>query len=89
MHAIKELDAKLFEEIDTKKCLYAVFAGTVCSSWVLFMHFSDKLELNAFFKLAFSAICFFGAYFGVMLLTKEPLVKELVGQVLGKLKKKE
>ncbi len=46
----------------------------------------ESLELTMFIRLAISAVIFFGIYFAVLLIFKEPLVWEVIGQFLGKIK---
>ena len=38
--------------------------------------------------LIISAVCFFGAYLAVLLLRKEPLAREITGQVLHRIRRK-
>ena len=63
------------------KLLLALAAGTAASYWV------SGLELGNFMVLLIAAVLFFAAYGGVLLVTKEPFVRETVLQVLKKLKK--
>lgn len=61
------------------KIALALLAGTVASIWVA------GLGLGSFAALVLSACLFFGAYALVLLLTKEQLVKEVIGQIFGKI----
>ena len=70
-----------FGEIRYGKILLALAAGTAASFWV------SGLELGSFWALALSACLFFGAYGGVLLLTREPMVCQIMDQLLKKLRK--
>lgn len=54
----------------------ALAAGTMASLWVVGLH------LGSLVTLIITAICFFGAYGIVLLVLREPLVVEMVSQVL-------
>ena len=60
--------------------LLALVVGTGASLWV------KLLNLGSFVTLVLSAMLFFGAYGMILLFTKEPLVCEIVTQVISKLK---
>lgn len=68
-----------FRSISYWKICLALLAGTGASLWVA------GLGLGSFLSLALSACLFFAAYGIVLLVTKEPLVKEVVGQIFGKI----
>ena len=57
-------------------------AAVGASFWVA------ALPLGSFFSLALSAVLFFLAYGLILLLLKEQLVCEVLGQMLGKLRRK-
>lgn len=65
-----------YRDIHYFRILGALAVGTVASLWVL------KLGLGSFLTLAISAVCFFGSYGLILLVVREPLVVEMVGQVL-------
>jgi O-antigen/teichoic acid export membrane protein len=71
-----------FRSISYWKIGLGLVAGTAASLWVA------TLGLGSFLSLLVSACLFFGAYGVVLLVTREPLVKEVVGQLFGKLFKK-
>ena len=71
-----------FRSISYWKIILGLAAGSAASLWVI------SLGLGSFLALALSACLFFGAYGLVLLVTKEPLVREVCGQFIGKLKKK-
>ncbi len=70
--------------------LIGVTLGSVVSYFTKWIDLSniESLELFMFIRLAVSAIVFFGIYFAVLLISKEPLVYEVIGQFLGKIKGK-
>lgn len=71
-----------FRSIRFWKLGAGLLAGTVASLWVA------GLGLGSFWALAFSACLFFGAYGVVLILSKEELVCGILGQFLGKFRKK-
>ena len=71
-----------FRRIQYGKLLLALAAGTAASLWVAW------LALGSFWELALSACLFFGVYGGVLLLTGEKLVCQILGQILGKFRKR-
>lgn len=62
------------------KVLAALTAGTAASFWVA------SLGLGSFLSLALSAVLFFAAYGATLLITKEQMVCEVLGQMLRKVK---
>jgi len=77
--AIRSISPRLFSDVKWLKIGLALAAAAAASFWVLL------LDLGPFWKLAISACCFFSAYGIVLLVTKEPMVKEVLGQVMKKL----
>ncbi len=73
---------RMFASVSYWKIGCAVAAGALISYWV------PVLKLRNLFLLTISSVLFFGAYALVLLLTREPLAKEIFGQLLGKLKRK-
>lgn len=71
-----------FRSIRFWKLGAGLLAGTAASLWVA------GLGLSSFWALAFSACLFFGAYGVVLILLKEELVCGILGQFLGKFRKK-
>lgn len=71
-----------FRSIQYLKILLGLLMGTAASFWVA------KLGLGSFLTLVISACLFFAGYLGALLVAKEPLAKEVLGQVLGKLRQK-
>lgn len=78
--ALKHDIIPAYRKIQYPKILLALTIGCTASVWV------KMLNWNAFFTLLLSAILFFGSYGLVLIVTHEPLVLEIVGQLLGKLK---
>lgn len=68
-----------FRSIQYWKVVFALLAGTAASVWVA------GLGLGSFWALALSACLFFAAYGLVLLVLKERLACEVMGQFLGKL----
>lgn len=71
-----------FRNVQYWKILLGMLAGTAVSCWTL------KLCLESFLTLVISACLFFAGYLGTLLMLKEPLLKEIVRQMLGKIRKK-
>ena len=71
-----------YKEIRYLPLLIGMLLGSMASLWV------KTLELPVFLTLVCSAILFFGIYGCVLLLTKEPLITDIVNQVLTKIKKR-
>ena len=71
-----------FRRVQYWKVLLALAVGTAASLWVV------ALNIGSFWTLATSACLFFGGYGGVLLLLREPLVGEVVGQLMGKITRK-
>ncbi len=80
--ALRKEIGSAFAAIGYWKLGLALLAGAVASLWVA------GLGLGSFLSLCVSAVLFFGAYGIVLLLTREKLVSELLGQIFGKIKKK-
>lgn len=70
-----------YKKIQYPQMLLALVIGCVASVWV------KMLGWNSFFVLLLSAILFFGSYGLVLLIAHEPLVLEIVTQVIDKAKK--
>lgn len=69
------------------KMLLGLGAGVLASYWVLSLTISTT-TLGSFLSLALAGCLFFAAYGLTLLLTKEQMITELVGQVLRKFLKK-
>jgi O-antigen/teichoic acid export membrane protein len=80
--ALRREVGSAFRSISYWKILLGLAAGTAASVWVI------SLGLGSFLALALSACLFFGAYGLVLLVTKEQLVGDIFGQMIGKFKKK-
>lgn len=80
--ALRREVGSAFRSIAYWKIALGLVAGSAASLWVV------GLGLGSFLSLAMSACLFFGAYGVVLLVTKEPLVREVFGQLIGKFKKK-
>ena len=79
--ALRKEIGTAFRSISYWKVILGLVAAVAASVWVI------SLGLGSFPALAVSACLFFGAYALVLLLTKEPLVGEVLGQVLRKIRK--
>lgn len=64
------------------KLLLGLAAGTAASLWVM------SLSLGSFLSLVLSACLFFGAYGLVLIILRENLVWDILGQILGKFRRK-
>ena len=71
-----------FLDIHYFKIFAALIPAVLSAVWV------SHLQISTFWLLVFAAILFFGLYGIVLLLLKEPLVKEIVFGLLSKLKRK-
>lgn len=78
-YALRDSISRVYAQFNYKAIALAVAAAIAVAYPVKF------LNLNLFFALAISACVFFGIYFSVLTLVKEPLVLELEQTVLRKL----
>lgn len=76
--ALKQDIIPAYKKIQYPQMLLALVIGCVASVWV------KMLGWNSFFVLLLSAILFFGSYGLVLLIAHEPLVSEIVTQVIDK-----
>ena len=81
LHAIKRIAGNLYQGIRMGSILVALVLAVIGCSWV------KLLSIGTFASLLLSAILFFGIYLLMLTIFKEPLVRELEGQVLTFLKK--
>ena len=81
-YVIRKAFPDIAKSISYLKVLGGIGAGILCSSWM------TVLEGNMFLILVVSAIVFFGAYFGVLLLAKDMMVLEICGQMFSLIPKK-
>lgn len=84
---LKDIVGDLYKSVSYGKIIIASFAGFVFSIWVKILPLNDS-DLHSFIKLAISAICFFGAYLGTMLVTKESFVCETMNEMMNGIKKR-
>lgn len=70
----------IYRDIRYLPVIVGLVAATAGSLWVY------ALSLSPFVTLLLSATLFFGIYGGVLLISKEPLTGELIGQIRSKLK---
>lgn len=77
--AMRSEISQAFQAVSYRKIALGLAAGTLCSFWVMF------LNLSNFLTLAFTTILFFGAYIGVLLLTREWLACDLAQQLYEKM----
>ena len=54
-----------------------ILLGTLCSTWIL------TFDLGSFITLVIAAVLFLGVYGLFLLITKEPLTKEIFNQTFG------
>jgi O-antigen/teichoic acid export membrane protein len=80
-YALKDSISEAFLKIHYFKIAMAILLGCVCSVWV------KAFSIGNFLTLLISAMLFFGIYIVFLIIVKEPLVVEMVGQVWGKLKR--
>lgn len=71
-----------FRKVQYWKIILALAAGTAASVWVV------VLNIGVFWTLVVSACLFFGCYGGVLLLLREPLLREVLGQMFRKILRK-
>ena len=71
---LKKEMGEAFLKIPYLKILLALIGGCAASVWVLFTGLGD------FLSLLISAVLFFGVYYVLLLVQKEPLTRELTGQ---------
>ncbi len=71
-----------YRSIKYLRIVFGLMLASAASVWVKFIDIKD------FLKLIISGVLFFGIYFGILVITKEPLITELKNQALGKLKGK-
>lgn len=71
-----------YRRVQYGKILFAVALGIIASIWIKWM------QWGTFVTLAFSGIIFFGVYFIILVLMKEPLVCEIKNQIVEKLPKR-
>lgn len=70
LFAIRDLRIEIFEQVPFIKILLGVVCGIVASVWVMFA------GLGIFLTLVVSAVCFFGMYAIVLILTKDAIALE-------------
>lgn len=70
-----------FREIPVLKLFLAVVAASAASFWV------KLLALGSFVTLMISAVLFFGVYFGLLLIQREPFLLSVLEQVTGAVRK--
>ena len=78
---MKDMSKKVFAGMRWHVVLIGTTIALFACIWV------KTLELGAFFALALSAICFFGVYVVILLITKEKIVFDILEIVLNKLRK--
>ena len=86
--ALKDTAKKLFSSLPYLESILGLALASLGSVWAVWLHFVENLTLNSFLILIISAVCFFGIYIIVLVLFKEPLLKEMAQTAVGKLKAK-
>ena len=71
-----------FKHIKYYKILIGMAGGCAASIWVMFMNFGN------FIALLISAVLFFGVYFVLLLVLKEELASQIIGQFADKVRSK-
>lgn len=85
--ALKDLVKDAYKTMQYWKLILALIVGSLASCWVKFIPFGIKtMEVECLIKLICSAFTFFGAYFVVLLVTKEPFIKDLLDRIFKKIK---
>ena len=77
-----KISRKVFKKICYGKLLLALGVGSIASIWIV------KLEIGSFLMLLLSACLFFGAYIASLLITREPLIQDIVEQMFEKARMK-
>ncbi len=80
--ALRNQVSEAFRAVTYWKILVGLALGVVCSYWVV------MLGLSYFVTLVITACLFFAAYGLFLLLTREPLIVEVFGQLMGKIRRK-
>ena len=80
-HYIWKIAGNPFLDFNWKRLLIASFLGSVAALWVKF------LNVSAIISLLLSAAFFFVCYGAVLVLKKEPLILEMLGQIKGIVKR--
>lgn len=78
---VRNTISESFKSVNYLRLLVGIALGLVACCWV------KQLDITYFLKLVISAVIYFGVYFGFLLITKEPMVKEVFDSCLGKIKK--
>ena len=79
--ALRDTVRETFLRLPYGKLLLSLLLSCAAALWV------KRLGWSSFPALAVSAVCFFAVYGAVLLALREPLVSELTGEMLSKLKK--
>ena len=72
---LKDKDRMLFRDVRIRKIILAVIFGTALSFWVKMLPFHSLL------MLVVSALLFFGAYYAMLMILREPFVKDITVQI--------
>ena len=78
---LKEMVIKALKKISYQKIMVAVILAITVSGWV------NLMSWGSFVCLVVSAVLFWGVYGGVLLITREKFVNEIVGQMIKKIKR--
>ena len=78
---LKEMVIKALKKISYQKIMVAVILAITVSGWV------NLMRWGSFVCLVVSAVLFWGVYGGVLLITREKFVNEIVGQMIKKIKR--
>ncbi len=90
-YCLKDRIRELFGDVSYTRIVLGVILGTTLSVWVKWLPLNES-ELHSFLSLVISAVCFFGTYLAILVVTQEPFVCDtLSGLISGfrKLKKKD
>lgn len=80
--ALRKEVGSILSSLGIHKVILACVVATTASSW------TKSLSVGNFGTLVISAVIFFGVYLLLMHLLRDPLVRELENQLIGKLKRK-
>lgn len=79
--ALRTKDGILFGDIKFKKILVAIIVAVVVTLWVKILPF------NSLVLIILSAVIFFGSYYLILMILKEPFVVDITHQITAKIKR--
>jgi len=85
---LKDLVLDAYKKISYGKIGFALLVATLLSIWMKNLVIVDSVVWNCFFILLFSAVSFFLVYFVLLYLLKEKFIRDIVNDILAKVRKK-